>query len=333
VISVVICTARKTAETTYDAWLEVADKAFRREIKSPILNGEFLALLAATKAWRPVPHHIFYQLIMLALGTQLPNEVIIVDRCLVDEDADMLADLIDDMGLPFDVIWRQPLVFEQEMRDTPHLASLTATLPTQVGPTFPIRSRAHPYMAADKNSGIVYCRTDNLILLDDCCLPGMALVETAADACERGKILMLQHKQLYLARGEQKEIDYAEANTDLKLGHRVAGIFAMPVKYPLAINGYNTKLDGQRYRIDEEFLARLDIYAQNTDVVYETSPSAVVYEIQHDIPWKDRDGADGTIPVTTWRADGPNLVTIRDSLLEEWRSARRDEEDEDEGEE
>jgi hypothetical protein len=163
-------------------------------------------------------------------------------------------------------------------------------------------------------------------MLDDCCLPGFGLVEAAFQACEQNHILLVGHQQMYL---KDDDVDIARANwssvmftipvDEAKKHRRVFGIWAMPLSHILAVNGFNTQLDGDRGGLDLELIERMDRYVKAQDLRYAMSNCARVYEIGHEMPWeKDCRNDEETLkhlpPGWGFKAPGPSLKQIREQL-------------------
>jgi hypothetical protein len=182
------------------------------------------------------------------------------------------------------------------------------------------------------------CETDHLVMLDDSCLPGPCLVEASKRVCEEGNVLLFGHRQLYLPTEDQPTIRHADANWD---GHESPrcpfGIWAMPTEYALAVNGYNTTLDGKRGGLDLEFRHRMDMFAKAREFSYCVDTLARCYELQHDHPWSKGDEPDRDwrefLPEKGWRAPGPDLSKARARYLEEVKKLDAEEEREEDDEE
>jgi len=318
-VSVAIVTARRDEDTTYEEWRSLR-KAFlagasswgELDLQGPsrkVLTGEFGGLLMACLG-SPARHHVEYQLRALALQTTPPDEVLIVSRRKVPPE---LCD-----GWPFPVNISEPLLSEAELRLVPN-AAVSLLFEDE------LRCTEHSFGCADKNTAVVLARSPNLVMLDDCCLPGPGLVEAVHDTvCKDGCILMLRHRQLY------RTLEVADANEDLAVGHVVFGIFASPVKYLLDVNGWNQALDGQRSGLDAELKLRMDRYTRMREVSYVTHPAARVYEIEHSYPWGSAPGE--WEEATGYKAPGPDLAALREAaqaiLQKEDDDARAEEEEE-----
>lgn len=311
-ITVAIVTARKTEDTHYDKWVEVRKAFLNRELKSKHFNGEFGALLAAVLDEK-LDDHIEYQLRALEKGTRRPDRIIIVDRSRDDLAGAQYIDFCDSQDT---AIMVEPLVSAQELEMVP-ASSLTCSLGK--------RSNKFPMGCNDKNTAIALCETEYLLMLDDCCLPGFGLVEAAFQACEENKILLVSHQQMYI---KSQAIEVAQANwpvsdvptsydvDNAKQLRRVFGVWAMPLSHILAVNGFNTTLDGYRGGLDLELVERMDRYVKAQGLSYLISPNARIYEIGHEMPWKkeSRDDADWISklpPGWGFKAPGPSLKKIR----------------------
>lgn len=330
-ISVAIVTARDNEHTTYETWRSIRNAFLRGDAtwvdgdrslplgtdgrRNKYLSSELGAILAACLG-TPAEHHVEYQLRALALQTQPPDHVFIVSRLPEPEGwSDRWPN----------IPWEPPIVSAQELELHPAAAAASLGFPG-------LRQAKMSLGCTDKNTALVRCETEHLIVLDDCCLPSFGLVETAAKACARQRVLFLQHRQLYLPTAERSQIEVGDANTDLERGHIALGIWAAPIDYFLTINGWNTTLDGQRGGLDTELKQRLNILAQMRGIEYETSPDARVFEVEHTYPWGLADTHDDAEAPSGYRAPGPALSKIRDAVqaaLEEERYAESIEEEED----
>jgi hypothetical protein len=314
-ITVAIATGRATEDTHYEKWMEVRRAFLDRELQSKHLNGEFGALLAAVLDEK-LDYHIEYQMRALDKGTRQPDRILIVDRNRDDIGG---AEYIDDFNSPGRGMVVEPMVSPRELELMPE-----ATMGTCLSK----RSNKLSMGCADKNTAIALCETEFLLMLDDCCLPGFGLVEAAYRACEKNLILLVGHQQMYLERAEEWEdtkVEVAQANWDgyneytseeVKQLRRVFGVWAMPLSHILAVNGFNTTLDGDRGGLDLELLERMDRYVKAQDLRYATSHCARIYEIGHEHPWKkaSRDAADWREKLPDgwgFKAPGPSLKEIR----------------------
>jgi hypothetical protein len=313
-ITVAIVTARDNEDTTYDTWRDLRNAFLRGDdtwthgsIKLPLgtperrnkhLCGEFGALLTACLA-TPAEHHVEYQLRALTLQTRPPEHVFVVSRLPEPEG---FSDRWPG------VQWESPMLSPRELELAPEAAA--APLGFEDG----LRPRRRSLGCTDKNTTLLLCRTEHMVVLDDCCLPSPGLVEVAYHACERRSVLFLRHRQLYLPTLERATLEVGDANTDLENGHVAMGIWAAPIRYFLAINGWNTELDGQRGGLDVELKQRLDIFARMKEIEYETSPYARVYELEHTYPWGKENHHDDVTQPTGYRAPGPSLTQIREAV-------------------
>jgi len=288
-ITVGIVTARKNEDTTYAAWRKLGLDFLRGAWRDPVMTGEWAALVASLRCFPPELHHVEHQLHALALQTRVPDEVIVVDRCF-----GAAAKLPPGRKWPFKVFWAQPLVWPME-------AAAGVTTP---------RARTVCYGCADKNTIIALCQTEHLLVLDDCCVPGFALVEKALKVCESGRILLPQHRQLYLPK-DGRAAASADSNTGPG-GHDVFGVWAMPLEFILNVNGLDTvNVDGKRGADDRDLKARMDL----ASVVYAYEPMARMYEVQHTYPWAgpEHDALAFLYP-TQSVAPGPSLRAIREAV-------------------
>lgn len=316
-ITVAIATGRATEDTHYEKWMEVRKAFLNRELKSRHLNGEFGALLAAVLDEK-TNYHIEYQLRALDKGTRQPDRILVVDRNRDDIGG---AEYIDDFQNPGRGMVVEPMVSPRELEMMPE---------SSLGTCLSKRSNRLPMGCNDKNTAIALCETEFLVMLDDCCLPGFGLVEAAYRACEKNRILLVGHQQMYIERAEEwadTKIEVARANwsdgrcnprsvDEAKEMRRVFGVWAMPLSYILAVNGFNTTLDGYRGGLDLELLERMDRYAKAQDLSYEFSSCARIYEIGHEMPWKkqSRDDADWREKLPDgwgFKAPGPSLKELR----------------------
>jgi len=321
-ITVVIATARANEDTSYWRWesLRNAFLSYRLEWEDPstkavlqfgppgrrpaVLTGELGAILTACFS-KPAEYHVDYQLRALAVQTRRPDEVLVVSRTKPPGH-----DFVD--GMP--VTYVEPMLSRLELDLNP-LSSMYVhpQMESHVGR----RKRNVSLGCSDKNTGLVLCRTENLIFLDDCCLPGPGFVEQAEEVCMEGQILLPAHRQLYLPTEDQPTVRYSDANTNLQTGHLVMGIWAGPLQYFLDINGWNTDLDGQRGGLDLELKVRMDRYLQMREREYAIRPHARVYEIEHTYPWVkgERDWKE-KVP-NGYVAPDPSLKQIREQLFKD----------------
>lgn len=330
-ITVAIVTGRRNEDCRYEEWrsLRNAFLSGRPEWvregvppldlgapqrRHPYLGGEFGAVMTTVFAGEPPPHHTGYQVRALALQTRLPDEVLIVSRGH-DPNEDWDLD-----GWPFPVRRLEPLISPRELELHPELCGMhLSTAP---------RSTKDSFGCSDKNTALVACRTENMIMLDDCCLAGPGLVEAALAACTDRKVLFIRHRQLRLPTAESPVLAVADANDNLEQAHTVLGIWAAPISVFLAINGWNTDLDEQRGGLDAELKQRLDNYARMADIEYVVDPVARVYEIEHDYPW-GMTRNDDPAPAVGYGAPGPSLRKIRDAI-QPWLDLDDDNGDEEE---
>lgn len=332
-LTVAIVTARDDKATSYLRWQQLRHAFLGRRpytadgleftTESKYLQGEFGALLAVCfqapsklqKKLVDPPHHVDYQVAMLGAGTDQAESVLVIDR------------LEQTIGVGRDTIyptvrWAGPLLSTLELTRQPELL-LSATADRVE------RKADVSYGCSDKNTAIVMCRTDSLVMLDDCCLPSFGLVETARRVCAAGNILLLGHRKVFLPTAERPTIEVADANWTDKLQEltveqarqtrRVFGVWAMPLHIALELNGYNTRLDGFRGGDDAELLERMDRYMnQRPALRYVVHPAARVYEIEHTNTWVDGDvqaWEDLCPKGWAWKAPGPSLATLHEAAL------------------
>lgn len=346
-VAVAIVTARSNADTHYSRWRDLRDRFLSDpSYRPPQVSGELQALLAGV-LHAPVEHHVYYQLRALALGTRLPDEVLVIDRLRHQAGrVGRIAEGVEhyhaeDVALwpewfPFPITFAKPMLSSRELTSNP-----TAGLPGGV------RSNTVSFGCSDKNTAIVMTSTDVLVMLDDCCLPSFDLVRCAREvfAAEKPvnqtvvhdddgrvytkpgpfprRVLLLGHRKLYLRGGEVEAADANWTTTPAewpvdraKHTRRIFGVWAMPLETILDLNGFNTILDGGRNGLDEELLERMDRLATAQDYTYVFQPGARVYEIEHEMPWANPevDAADWqqALPAgSAWRAPGPDLRELR----------------------
>lgn len=275
-LTVAIVTARNVDDTHYHRWVDTRRLFLNRQIKSKYLNGEFGALLAAVLDEK-LDYHVEYQIRALEKGTRVPDRIIVIDRARPDLNG------MEYYGNDGKSIIARPMVSSKELEMLPGSA-LCCSLDG--------RSNKVSMGCNDKNTAIALCETEYLLMLDDCCLPGFGLVEAAYNACEDDNILLVSHQQMYF-NGEDLEV--AQANwCDGRCVHtldqaanlrRVFGVWAMRLSHALAVNGFNTALDGDRGGLDLELLERMDRYVKAIGIKYETNEMARIYEIGHEHPW------------------------------------------------
>lgn len=330
-ITVAICTARESKDTHYEKWMSIRRAFLNRKIKSKHLNGEFGALLASVLD-EQLDYHIEYQVRALEKGTRRPDRIIIVDR--VKE----MSTGMEYWGEDGDAVIIRPMMSLKELEVTPGSA---------LAPSLDYRSNKVSMGCNDKNTAIALCETEFILMLDDCCLPGFGLVEAAYQACESNNVLLVGHQQMYVesdknskdwenSRFEVSQANWLEKKTVLSVNEakqlrRVFGVWAMQLSHILAVNGFNTALDGDRAGLDVELMERMDRYMQASDVKYEINPAARIYEIGHSHPWvpwrkkeatkEDKDDGIELVHDDRWRellpegwgfkSPGPNLKEIR----------------------
>lgn len=318
-VAVAIVTARKMEETTYDTWRKVRNCILARKpyedvvVEKDFLQGEFAALLATCLA-RPAMVHVEYQLRALAAGTVLPDEVIVVDRTFDTRRVDAFYYRDEDDEPLFPVIWTAPQVSRREMDNDPAAGMAGAPLKRNIS-----------LGCSDKNTALSLCNEDVLVMLDDCCLPGFGLVETVQRLTKENprRVVLIGHRQLYLPV-DGGQFEHADANWVAKEttfgvdaaqeSRRVFGIWGMPMEHILAVNGFNTELDGSRFSLDEELMLRMDRYARFKELEYVAHPAARCYEIQQTHPWDtEAPNADDWKEAEGWRAPGPDLKTVAES--------------------
>jgi len=308
-VSVAIVTARDNADTSYDTWRALRKTLLEGDeipVPQKALNGEFVALLMACLNEPAEHHHVEYQLRALELQTQKPDSVTVISR--VDWPA-----LLED-GPP-DVRWAPPMLSQVEMHENPV---------TALAPVFEVNRRnGVPLGCSDKNTAVVLCDSDILIVLDDCCLPSPGLVATAARVCAEGNVLLLGHRKINLEGegGADSEGSYSESNWTPRFlddDRNVFGIFAAPIEHILGVNGWNTSMDGFKGNLDVELKIRMDRYLKMRERKYVAHESARVYEIGHEFPWTSESRPDGwREDIVGYKAPGPSLTAIRTAVLEQ----------------
>lgn len=293
-ITVAIATGRSLEDTHYEKWMAIRRAFLDRQLQSKHLNGEFGALLAAVLDEK-LDYHIEYQLRALEKGTRQPDRVIIVDRFRRDIGG---AEYVDYYGARDRAMVVEPMVSPHELELLPGSALCC-----------PLSKRSNQLSmgCSDKNTAISLCETEYLLMLDDCCLPGFGLVQAAFNACKEGRILLVGHQQMYVESSspawEDYKIEVAQANwieggskvysvEAAKETRRVFGVWAMQLSHILAVNGFNTSLDGDRGGLDLELLERMDRYAAASELEYEVNPNARIYEIGHTHPWEKKSRSD-----------------------------------------
>jgi hypothetical protein len=303
-MTVAIITARENSDTHYDRWREWYLNYIREGGNSKNVNLEMMSTF--TVLTHPAHCHVEYQLRALQNQTRRPDEVLVVSR------------------IPFTyetswggwVSWAEPILSAREVRENP-LSGLLCHADLEDVPGR--RQRSVPMGCSDKNTALLLCRTEYLLVLDDCCLPGPGLVEAAYRACSEGKVFLPAHRQLYLPTADRPYIEIADANTDLVCGHLVMGIWAAPVIYFLDINGWNTDLDGKRGGLDQELKIRMDRYLEMRDGDYAISSRARVYEIGHEYPWGNEPSGEWMEKVPSgYLAPGPSLKKLRQEIFSTW---------------
>lgn len=340
-VTVAIVTARANKQTSFEKWHRVRDAFLSRGCQHKLLNGEFGALLAGALA-QPAEHHVCYQLRALALGTRLPDKVLIVDRLasspLHVSSLAAWGNYSPQHVQRFEELqWCPPMLSAKELELYPETALPNAKRPTGTS-----------FGCSDKDTAIAMCDTDVLVMLDDCCLPGFGLVEAVRDYFGYPKrdvpqVMPLGHRKVYLEGFEWNmpasvawkhwKLNNTDANCVALPGadpaapmtlsvaaarqqRRVLGVWAMPMRIIRdQLNGYNTLLDGDRAALDEELMERCDRYLMASDGMYVFDSRARLYEIEHDMPWKDQPRADWKelCPKEGWRAPGASLKGMFES--------------------
>lgn len=304
-LTVAIVTARENADTTYDKWRELGRRFLNGEVKDKYLVGEWTHLLANLVTFEDQVHHVYYQLNALAHQLDPPDRVVVVDRLGHDPGHQLIA-------LPFEVQWLSPVIFQHELAAHPHVG-LTESCDVN-------RFRDKAYGNADKNSAIVYCETEWLAMLDDCCIPSPAFCTAAREICEVGNIGLVGHRVLYLPTENRDHIEVGESNWQEGSDRNVFGIWAMPIDHILGVNGYSLDLDGKRGGWDAELKKRMDLYAQNRNLEFVIDKRLRCYEIEHTYPWGDEKHPPVT-EVLRWKAPGPDLSYLRGIYLEAVKNA------------
>jgi hypothetical protein len=128
---------------------------------------------------------------------------------------------------------------------------------------------------------------------------------------------MLGHRKYYLPTETCPSVEFAEANSAIDCPRPVFGIFGVPSKYALEINGKNTAFDGAfRSNLDLEFKERMDRYLRMRGCSYEVHRCATVYEIEHSAPWAGREVIDWKTKCPEgFRAPGVDLSKMHERLL------------------
>lgn len=321
-ITVAIVTARKNEHTSYDKWMLIKNAYFGGNDKwsngdielilnengRPIkqLSGEFGYLLSVALRNNDIINHTDYQLRLLDIQTVKPDKVIIVNRCLTDDIIDGI-----ETEYSFDVDYIVPKISKKELESN--------NLSCMFSQNHLVRNNLIPYGCSDKNTAIIACETDNLIILDDCCLPTPGLVEATAKTCERGNILLIGHRKIHLPTENNSKIFHSESNWGTVDGRNVFGIFGIPLKYIIEVNGFNEQLDGNTGNLDVELKKRMDIYAKSNGIRYEISNFAKVYEIEHVNPWENERNNTYNYcnlhNLIDYKAFGINIKKIRDDYL------------------
>lgn len=303
-ITVAIVTARDTDETGYAAWRDwylsyIRDGGPSKNVSAEMLST-FMSLL------HPVKHHVDYQIRALMNQTRMPDEILVVSR-VPHPDVDFLPD---------SVVWVEPMLSSRELELNPTAGMLCHPDLEDVPGR---RERGVSLGCSDKNTVLVLCKTEYLMVLDDCCLPGPGLVEAAYRSCQEGKVLLPAHRQLYYPTEDRPYVEIADANTDLAAGHLVMGIWAAPLKFFLDINGWNTDLDGCRGGLDLELRVRMDRYLEMRGGGYDIFSRARVYEIGHDYPWGKESSLDWQEKIPSgYVAPGPSLKKVREKIFSTW---------------
>lgn len=312
-LTAAIVTARFYTETSYSRWYDATREFLSRRRSDRYFQGEFGAIMAALMLGRERPcekhffSHVLYQLDALTLQSKPPDEVIVIDRTLSQDTSRYIAEILGSVDYPFIVRWTQPMLSGPEI-----LNDLNHRLPGMIIQLNGIayagcrRERQLPYGNSDKNTAILLCQTDHLMMLDDCCFPGFACCEAVREICDSGSIAMLKHHKIYL---QDNKLEQAVMNGSDQPPF-VFGIWGMPLKYIVDVNGFNTDLDGQHALWDLELKARMDLYTQNRNIKYAFDDRATIYEIEHDRPWADGNKLE-SFDLKGWRAPGHSLTEAR----------------------
>ena len=316
-VTVAIVTARKNSHTSYNRWRQVRADFLSRRFQHKLLNGEFGALLAVALR-HDAAHHVDYQLNALAAGVELPDEIVIVDREATTRD---FRRPVQEPGLLIPVRRTPPMLSLKELEVHPAAAIVGNNRGTSVS-----------LGCSDKNTAIVLCRTDVLVMLDDCCLPSFGLVAAVREHFSRCKtiVMPLAHRQLYLRAAspygtvpdpQPWQLEHSDANwseiveqltpANARVRRRVFGVWAMPTALVRDdLNGYNTLLDGFRGGDDAELLERTDRFLTEMHGTYVFDPRTRLYEIEHEMPWQqpsqEMPDWHGFCP-GGWRAPGASL--------------------------
>lgn len=310
-VTVAVVTARTSEQTSFDKWRQLRRAFLDRQFQHKLVQGEFGALLACALA-EPASHHVNYQLRALSYGTRPPDQILVIDRHETEPHTYLFQDSCS-RHPETPIRWGPPMLSAKELALHPTAGMALWGTPRRTDTSFG---------CADKNTAIALCKTDVLVMLDDCCLPGFGLVEAVADHFAREtrpSVMPLQHRKIYLT-GEGPafvtwKLEHTDANwteqvwhapvSEARMMRRVLGVWAMPTSIIRdELDGYNTLLDGDRAALDEELMARCDRYLEAHGGSYLFNPSARLYEIDHDMPWKDQPRADWKelCPKEGWRA-------------------------------
>lgn len=283
-VTVALVTARRTEETGYERWFNPAHPVYAQNPKIPrSLQIEMVALRRLYQAQlradasADIPreyHHIEFQLWLLNQQTVAPDRVIVVDRCYGNGEHQQHVEQGYNDGEGYTLLWTAPKVSKLELERTPVVAFEECME----------RDRKVSYGCSDKNTAIALCDTDILIMMDDCCLFSDTMVEAAIDSCGNGDVMAFGHRKAMF--DDKGNYTHGEANWQGEVSERCPfGIWAMPLKVALRVNGYEEKLDGGRHYIDVEFFKRVSMYLENIDQKIVVCDRARVYEIDHDMPW------------------------------------------------
>lgn len=262
-VTVAIVTARTGDQIAYDE----LHKRRRELLLSPDTPGELRAFVSALfQGNDDVLHHVDYQLRALALGIDQPDEVLVIDRHLNPALSvpNTFSDSGDDSPYPFPVSYHPPQVSKLELTGNGCLPPFS-------------RASGVPLECNDKNTAILLCRTDVLVMLDDACLPGIGLVTKAREVCAEGAVLAFGHRKLIF----DEKLTWSEANwmcAGAPEERTPFGIWAAPLGVLLDVDGLCEALDGRRYHTDIDFRRRVEA----ADYSITTSPGAHVWELPHE---------------------------------------------------
>ena len=330
-ITAAIVTARQTQDTTFAAWCKLREALFNQcpvtlaettyaDFESSALTMEFRELLlACLPAAASQEHHLVPSLRSLRLQTKLPDEILIIDR-LFDLTSDQeKAAIVASLQFPntTKIQWLPPILSQEE-----NAYREAAGIP------FSWDWNGKAFCCADKNTAVVKCQTDHLIMVDDCCLASPGLVYTANEVCNADKILLLGHAKVFLPNKDNPKVDFTVAHWLQSRGYDetehknilrpVFGVWAMPLKFVLAVNGFNTKVvDTALCASDVELFARMGRYTDENKIKYVMRSSARLYEVEHAALWPSGDSYKTLkqfLQPEGYRVLGPDLTALHNAV-------------------